>query len=166
MHTKAADFPAPASWTKWYRAVLLEVPVAHCSQRVAKEPNAAGMHLIAWIDSALQLLLWTGNRVYEPWDSTVDMQSVGEYSTSFYAFLSYSKLSYLTCTGVWRMSPKQKVLLGWQLWKPWFTFPPCASPHCCLSAVLLSPAQADQLSCCISMPCMATITRWAGVDTT
>lgn len=36
------------------------------------------------------------------------MQSVGEYSTSFYAFLFYSKLSYLTCTGVRRISPKQE----------------------------------------------------------
>lgn len=29
-----------------------------------------------------------------------DMQSMGEYSTLFYPFLSYPKLSYLTCTGV------------------------------------------------------------------
>lgn len=164
MHTKAADFPAPASWTKWYRAVLLEVPVAHCSQRVAKESNAAGIHLVAWIDSALQLLLWTGSRVYEPWDSIVDMQSVGEYSTSFYAFLSYSKLLYLTCTGVWGWVPNKRSSWDGSCGSCGLPFPPVLPRHALYEAVLLSPVQADQLSCCISMPCMATITRWA--DTT
>lgn len=107
---------------------MLELPVAHCSQRVAKEPNEAGTHLIAWKDSELQLLLQTGNRVYELWDSTIDMKSVREYSTSFYAFLSYSKLSSLTCTGVWRISPKHKGPLGMAAEEAMFTFPTCASP--------------------------------------
>lgn len=61
MHTKTTAFPAPAKQND-KELVLLELPAAHCNQGFAREPNAAGTHLLTWKNSDSQLLLQMGNR--------------------------------------------------------------------------------------------------------